>query len=55
LPKITLTVKTQFWDIQVSGDDPQELISGLEWLTLRGSAEREGSGPYQTALDASRI
>jgi len=33
LPKITLTVKTQFGDIQVSGDNPQELLSGLEWLT----------------------
>jgi hypothetical protein len=33
MPKIKLTVKTQFGDIQVSGDDPQELLSGLEWLT----------------------
>jgi hypothetical protein len=33
LPKITLTVKTQFGDIQVSGDNPEELLSGLELLT----------------------
>jgi hypothetical protein len=33
LPKITLTVKTQFGDIQVSGETPEELLRGLEWLT----------------------
>lgn len=33
MPKITLTVKTQFGDIQVSGDNPEELLSGLELLT----------------------
>jgi hypothetical protein len=33
LPKITLTVKTQFGDIQVSGENPEELLNGLEWLT----------------------
>jgi hypothetical protein len=33
MPKITLTVKTQFGDIQVSGENPEELMSGLEWLT----------------------
>jgi len=33
LPKITITVKTQFGDIQVSGDNPEELLSGLELLT----------------------
>jgi hypothetical protein len=33
LPKITLTVKTQFGDIQVTGETPEELLSGLDWLT----------------------
>jgi hypothetical protein len=33
MPKITLTVKTQFGDIQVTGENPEELMSGLEWLT----------------------
>jgi hypothetical protein len=33
MPKITLTVKTQFGDIQVSGENPEELLNGLEWLT----------------------
>ena len=33
MPKITLTVKTQFGDIQVTGETPEELLSGLDWLT----------------------
>jgi hypothetical protein len=33
MPKITLTVKTQFGDIQVSGETPEELLSCLDWLT----------------------
>jgi len=33
LPKITLTVKTQFGDIRVTGETPEELLSGLDWLT----------------------
>jgi phosphoglycerate-specific signal transduction histidine kinase len=33
MPKITLTVKTQFGDIQVSGETPEELLSSLDWLT----------------------
>ncbi len=33
MPKITLTVKTQFGDIQVAGENPEELLNGLDWLT----------------------
>ena len=33
MPKITLTVKTQFGDIRVTGETPEELLSGLDWLT----------------------
>jgi hypothetical protein len=33
MPKITLTVKTQFGDLQVTGETPEELLNGLEWLT----------------------
>jgi hypothetical protein len=33
MPKITLTVKTQFGDIQISGETPEELLNGLNWLT----------------------
>jgi hypothetical protein len=33
MPMITLTVKTQFGDIQVTGESPEELLRGLEWLT----------------------
>ncbi len=33
MPKITLTVKTQFGDIRVTGETPEELLSCLDWLT----------------------
>lgn len=33
MPTITLTVKTRFGDIQVSGENPEELLQALEWLT----------------------
>ena len=33
LPKITLTVKTQFGDIQITGETPEELLKGVDWLT----------------------
>ena len=39
MPKITLTVKTQFGDIQISGETPEDLLSGLEWLTLEYVAQ----------------
>lgn len=33
MPRITLTVKTQFGDVQVSGESPAELLTALDWLT----------------------
>ena len=33
MTNITLTVKTQFGDIQVTGETPEELLNGLDWLT----------------------
>ena len=33
MPRITLTVKTQFGDVQVSGENPTELLTALDWLT----------------------
>jgi hypothetical protein len=33
MPTITLTVKTQFGDIQLTGENPEELLKALEWLT----------------------
>ncbi len=33
MPRIILTVKTQFGDLQVSGESPEELLSALDWLT----------------------
>ena len=33
MPRITLTVKTQYGDIQVAGENPEELLAGLDWLT----------------------
>jgi hypothetical protein len=33
MPTIILTVKTQFGDIQVKGDTPEELLHSLDWLT----------------------
>jgi hypothetical protein len=31
--KLKLTIKTQFGDIQVTGETPEELLKGMEWLT----------------------
>jgi hypothetical protein len=33
MQKITLTVKTKFGEIQVTGETPEELVKCLEWLT----------------------
>lgn len=54
LPRITLTVKTQNGDIQVSGESPEELFRGVDWLTedfFNNLNEKVGSLISKQALD----